>query len=198
MPKSSRKWTYQIYHPVSKANFFNWSNLTGVNSITSMAQKIGEDKNYLLTNALLFNFKTTTVVLRHPISKRVLWWNLIMTQKEGNMSGSWEHSRKLKHIQKVYLTFFWIVNFKNIIPTPKYGEHSYPTTQLPQNSKRKKSPWKPFLQILPPPLVAGPSPLVAHTTTTVILFNTFYDFSPPNCYPIAHSSNCPSSSSSSS
>ena len=53
-----------------------------------MAQKIGEDKNYLLTNALLFNFKTTTVVLRHPISKGVFGWNLIMTQNEGNMSRS--------------------------------------------------------------------------------------------------------------
>ena len=37
-----------------------------------MAQKIGEDKNYLLTNALLFNFKTTTVVLRHPLAKAYL------------------------------------------------------------------------------------------------------------------------------
>ena len=55
---------------MSKANF------TGVNSITSMAQKIGEDKNYLLTNALLFNFKG------------VFGWNLIMTQNEGNMSRS--------------------------------------------------------------------------------------------------------------
>ena len=73
---------------MSKANFLNLLNLTGVNSITSMAQKIGEDKNYLLTNALLFNFKTTTVVLRHPISKGVFGWNLIMTQNEGNMSRS--------------------------------------------------------------------------------------------------------------
>ena len=157
-----------------------------------MAQRIGENKNYLLSN-----FKTTTVVVRQPLSKGVFGWNLILTENERSMSGSWEHSRNLKHVQKVYLTFLWIVSSKNIIPTTKYGEHFYPTTQLPQNSRRKKSPWKPFLQILPPPLVAGPSPLVAHTTT-VILFNTFYDSSPPNCFPIAHSSNCPSSSSSSS
>ena len=89
----------------------------------------------------------------------------------------------------------WYSTFRNLftvniiltnVPTPgswlnKVNNYHPTACFIAKSEEEKKSQWKAFLQILPP--TGSERPLVA-STSTVILFNTFYDASLPNCFPI--------------